>query len=214
MPPDPAPPPTIDTIHQTIATFDLGNPRHREVLRRPSSIAALVGGVVQDPTGHADARWLYYMGVVDERTPTLIIQSPLPTVWDQYDGVRPEVQQYEITGFLRSLAPGDQLDFALAAAPRKRHRMGEHAGKVLPLATEEERRSWLERVLATGAEVMEASVGEPHFVTIKPGAVMDLVAFAGRLTVRDPDALWDLVADGVGPSKAHGAALLRLSRPS
>jgi len=86
--------------------------------------------------------------------------------------------------------------------------------KKVPLTTEEQQFSWLERKFRLGgsrlqaAEILESN--KLVFKHRKRLATINSVKFRGILEVTDTNLFLDLLASGIGPSKAFGFGLLML----
>ena len=87
----------------------------------------------------------------------------------------------------------------------------------VPLIHEEEWRAWLERKLDTRAAI-ETLIAEKrlplNFRKAKEKRIGKIqpVSFQGVLSVKDPSAVHELVAAGIGPAKAFGCGMLSLAR--
>jgi len=123
------------------------------------------------------------------------------------------------------LKVGQRLRFLLLANPVKTindengrlNAKGEVKKCRVPLIHEEEWRAWLERKL-DGCSDLETLIAEKRLplnfrkAKEKRAGKIQPVCFQGILAVKDPSAVRDLVATGIGPAKAFGCGLLSLAR--
>jgi CRISPR system Cascade subunit CasE len=138
------------------------------------------------------------------------------------DGVRLE---YAPKTFEPTLSKAQTLRFRLTANPVKtikdengrKNTNGEIKTCRVPLLKEEEQAQWLIRHLEPATEmIVNALVCRPELpVYFRKGddhAKIKPVTFDGVLTVKDPDALWTLIRNGIGPAKGLGCGLLSVAR--
>lgn len=138
------------------------------------------------------------------------------------DGVRLECPPKVVEP---AFSVGQMLRFRLTANPVKtirdeggrKNAKGEVKSCRVPLLKEEEQAQWLIRHLEPAAEVtVEALICRPELpLYFRKGsyhAKIKPVMFDGALTVKDPDALRDLIRNGIGPAKGLGCGLLSVAR--
>jgi CRISPR associated protein len=189
--------------------FDPNDSEGRRLLESPYYMMGFADASVD---GHKapdrDAGRLLYYCDPSGPAPQLVIQAPVVPLFDH---IRQSAMIFtateEITEWIDALADGDLYRFDLAAAPRTRDAQTRLA---YPKAAEE-RLPWLHQQLDASARLITATVDSVLEFTIDRSTHTQ-VRFSGLLEVTDSDALVDLLLDGMGPSKAHGNGLLRLTR--
>lgn len=124
-----------------------------------------------------------------------------------------------------SLQAGQRLRFMMIANPVKmindengRKNAGGEAKKCrVPLVREDDQRAWIERKFQDSVSLEMLAI-DPVFPLRfrkskedRAGKIQP-VSFQGVLSVKEPDALLELVRTGIGPAKAFGCGLLSLAR--
>lgn len=124
-----------------------------------------------------------------------------------------------------ALQLGQRLRFMLVANPVKM--INDEGGRKnvdgdpkkcrVPLVREEDQRAWIERKCQDAAS-LENLVIDPVFPLrfrkskeYRAGKIQP-VRFQGVLSVKEQDAMLELVRNGIGPAKAFGCGLLSLTR--
>ena len=124
-----------------------------------------------------------------------------------------------------SLQPGQRLRFMLVANPVKmindeggrKNAEGDLKKCRVPLVRDEDQRAWIERKFQDAAS-LDTLVIDPVFpLRFRKGkedraGKIQPVNFQGVLSVKEADALLELVGTGIGPAKAFGCGLLSLAR--
>ncbi|MFC1614790.1 type I-E CRISPR-associated protein Cas6/Cse3/CasE [Gemmatimonadota bacterium] len=107
---------------------------------------------------------------------------------------------------------GQLLRFSLCANPVKR--LSKERCRV-PLLYFTQQLQWLERKLASAAEVIETRAVSGKVLHFRKGSIRGkivTVIFTGILQVKEPDCLLNLMKSGIGPAKSFGCGLLSLAR--
>lgn len=190
------------------------NPRHPGTARLLGNPHYLHGAVTEavGVSRVGAPRWLYHLDHGPSRT-QLILQAPVVPDWRHLSrDVAPEERSTEATAYVERINTGDVLNFALAAAPRRRERDTRYETS---LTNDEDRLAWLERALEPGAEIQFARVQRLTEISARNPKIIQMtsVEFIGTLKVTRPIPFRSLVLEGVGPGKAYGQGLLRTERP-
>lgn len=168
-------------------------------------------------------------------SPLVYVQSKTEPDWDDLfpgflqeassrPGGNPAVR--EVGSVYRGFGQGRVLGFRLLANPtRKIRKEGSKNGQRVPLRTDEERTSWIERraeaggfeVLSTAIEpeVLDARALGQHPVHSSRGGrgkgkrlTFEGVLFEGKLRILDPGVFLETLSTGIGSGKAYGYGLL------
>jgi len=162
-----------------------------------------------------DPRLLFRLEQDEEAPPVILVQSHREPDFERAFGSfavlsrPPELKPFEV-----QLAAGSWLRFRLLANPTVKRE-----GARLGLLQEEEQRAWLERKLAQGgAALAGCTVQARGLRTSSRGPAKEenqpvhlAVLFEGLLAVKDPAALTEVLANGIGPAKGFGFGLLSLA---
>jgi len=162
--------------------------------------------------GHADkARFFLYRVSNDKRGEPLriLMQSALePKMTHSIRGCV-VVRKKRFTPVFNERS---RLRFLLCANPTKR--LSKERCRV-PIIDEEQLLQWLERKLNAAAILESAEImGKRILHFWKDGKAGKIVTinFNGVLQVKDGEAMYDLLAKGIGPAKAFGCGLLSLAK--
>jgi len=168
----------------------------------------------------ANRDFLFRVGQADRDCAEILMQSVR-----EPEISSPAAQILACREYPLSLNVGQRLRFMLVANPVKmindeggrKNSEGEPKKCRVPLVREEDQRSWIERKLQNAAS-LENLVINPVFPLRfrksredRVGKIQP-VSFQGVLSVKEPDALSELVRTGIGPAKAFGCGLLSLGR--
>jgi CRISPR system Cascade subunit CasE len=126
-----------------------------------------------------------------------------------------------------SLEAGDVLRFKLLANPvktipdqrKRQNAKGRIKSVRVPLIHEDQQLAWLKRKYGDAAEVDQVQVQKhtPFLFTKHRGkqrnnGKIQPCIFTGTLRVRDPEALIQLIGQGIGPAKGMGCGMLSIAR--
>lgn len=137
----------------------------------------------------------------------------------------PNVRILACKEYQLSLQTDQRLRFYLVANPVKtiddedgrENAQGDPKKCRVPLVTDEDRRTWIDRKLQNVA-ALETAIIEPGLpIRFKKGkenraGKIQPVSFLGIITVKDAQGLSELVRNGIGPAKAFGCGMLSLAR--
>lgn len=146
----------------------------------------------------------------------LYVQSDCPPKFDASRMKHLEmISCSEIDSKLQSrIFAGDVIHFSIACCPSfKKSGDGKNSRRMY-IRDREEKLAWLCDRLYEGGEVLYClDESKESMVVHKPGHSMTIEAtiFNGTLKVTDPDALLDLIREGIGPEKAYGCGLLMVA---
>ncbi|MBU2009826.1 type I-E CRISPR-associated protein Cas6/Cse3/CasE [Patescibacteria group bacterium] len=123
------------------------------------------------------------------------------------------------------LFPRQRLRFMLIANPVKtisdemgrKDTDGETKKCRVPLIREEEQRSWIERKLQNAASLEMLAIDPVFPMNFRKNredriGKIQPVRFQGVLKIEEPEAVMELVQNGIGPAKAFGCGLLSLAK--
>ena len=145
-----------------------------------------------------------------QRRPMLLLQSAEPPDATAAKNLRVADGP---KGLALAFSRDQRLRFRLSANPVKR--LNATRDRV-PLIDDGQRLAWLRRKLEGAAEIEHAVVAGARLVQFRKGrqiGTIAIVEFDGILRVTDPDALHNLLTQGIGAAKAFGCGLLSLARP-
>ncbi|MGE4427071.1 MAG: type I-E CRISPR-associated protein Cas6/Cse3/CasE [Solirubrobacteraceae bacterium] len=158
-------------------------------------------------------------------TPELLVQSMVAPDWTQLPvGYVLDAAVRSADALLDGIAENRRLRFRLlgnatrkTAAVRPGEEPRRHSRRV-PLDTDEERRSWIDRRAERAGFTVVGDVSDLRIDALPPwrqrrdnGVTVRPVLYEGRLEVRDPVAFRDALRSGIGPAKAYGCGLLSVA---
>lgn len=155
---------------------------------------------------------------VDYRRSRVRVQTIGRPDWSRLGGQTEVRGVKEISGFLSSFQPGEEVLFHLAASPllHLESRPDGRRGRKVPMLRDEDRDAWLTRKLKPAGEPAGALwISERRLTGRGRGGhriTITQSVFTGLLRVRDPHSLYQLAVTGIGSAKAYGSGLLTMAR--
>jgi len=171
-----------------------------------------------DPDARRD--FLFRVGQSDRSQAEILLQSLREPAQTSKDARIIGCKEYPL-----SLNAGQRLRFFLVANPVKmiddeagrKNADGEPKKCRVPLARDDDQRSWIERKLKDVASLESLFVDPVSVLRFRKGKEnrvgnIQQVSFQGILKVEEPKAMLTVVRNGIGPAKAFGCGLLSLAR--